>query len=354
MTSVAKVSTRRGIRSGAGLALLAWASWVAVRSVRRAAARTSFRLDGRVVLITGGARGLGLALARRFAQERARLVLVSRSAVELDRAQQELQASGAEVHTFVQDIRDRSGSERLIDNVVALTGRLDVLVNGAGIIAMAPFAVVPDEDVRDSLDTHLWGPLHLIRAAWPHLSRSSGRVVNVSSIGGRLAVPHMLSYSVGKFALTGLSEGLHAELAATGVHVLTVTPGLMRTGSHRNVKVRGAHAAEARWFGLASATALTSMRVERAADHIVRACREGRARLTIGAQARAAELAHALAPETVAAVTRAVCWMLPASPQTAEAGEARWSRDLDLGWAATLMPSDTAAAMNQPGAVGDA
>ncbi len=343
---------QRGV-IGLSAALLGWAGVAALRGTVRALVRRAHPLDGRVVLITGGARGLGLALARAFARDGARLVLVSRTVVELERARQELAASGADVQVVAHDIRDAGGSARLVAEVVARTGRLDVLVNDAGIIQMAPFAAVPDADIRDSLDTHVWGPLHLIRAALPHVARSRGSIVNVSSIGGRVAVPHLLPYCVGKFALAGLSEGLHAELAATGVHVLTVTPGLLRSGSHRNVRVRGAHVAEARWFGLASATSLTSMRVDRAADRIVRACRERRAQLTLGVQARALEIAHVLAPGAVAGAMRLAAWVLPAAPPTPEAERARLSRTLDLGWVSALMPSGTAAAMNQPSAVDD-
>jgi NAD(P)-dependent dehydrogenase (short-subunit alcohol dehydrogenase family) len=330
-------------RAAVGLGML-----VAIDRVRRRLEAGAQSLDGRVVLITGGARGLGLALARTFAGEGARLMLVSRSADELDRARRDLLSTGARVDVAVCDVRNADQVTAMMRALVRAHGRLDVVVNNAGVIQMMPFELATPEDFRDSLDTHFWGPYHVIRAALPHLVDRHGSIVNISSFGGRIAVPHLAPYCVGKFALTALSEGLNAELAKRGVHVLTVTPGLMRTGSHRNVRVRGRHEAEAIWFGLASATSLTSMDVTRAARQIVAALRRRQARLTPGVQAKIGLIASTLTPALTAAVFRLVDRALPAATGADSSGEARWSRDLDLGRAASLMPTRAAIAMNQP------
>lgn len=320
---------------------------IAAQAVRHGV-RRGFDLYGRTVLITGGSRGFGLALARAFGAEGARVVLLSRSASELDRARRDLQARGVDAAIAVCDVTDPVDVAHAIRDAVAGNGRLDVVVNNAGVIQMMPFAHVTDDDFRESLDTHFWGPLNVIREAVPHLERTGGRVVNISSLGGRIAVPHLLPYCVGKFALTGLSEGLDAELAARGIRVLTVTPGLMRTGSHRNVRIRGRHRAEARWFGMASATPLTSMDADRAARQVVRACRDGRTALTPGVQAHAALTVKSVAPELFAAVMRVAARILPRPSTGRAAGDARWSRDLDLGWSAALMPREAARRFNQP------
>jgi NAD(P)-dependent dehydrogenase (short-subunit alcohol dehydrogenase family) len=319
-----------------------------VRLVNGSLRRGRFRFGGKTVLITGGARGLGLALARRFAAERATLVLVSRTEAELERARHELTARGASVFTVPADVRSPNAIDALIERTLALTGRIDVLVNNAGVIHVGPATHATIEDYQESLDTHFWAPLHLIRAAMPYLPRGAGRIVNISSIGGRIAVPHLLPYCVGKFALSALSDGLHSELAAEGISVLTVTPGLMRTGSHRNVKTRGRHRAEARWFALAGATSLTSMQVDRAAAQIVRAVRQRRARLTVGVQARTAHVLDTLVPGLSAAVMALAARALPASSTHPDAVQSVWSRDLDLGWITSLLPSGAAARMNQP------
>ncbi len=345
------MSTGHRATAAIGL-LLAAAAGGLYHARRRQPAAMSYA--GRTVLITGGARGLGLALARRFAREGARLALVSRTPAELERARIELQAAGAEVWTFACDIRDPVQIDALVANVVAMAGGIDVVVNNAGVIQMMPFAHATDDDFQDSLETYFWGPLHLVRAALPHLRPGRGQIVNITSIGGRIAVPHLSPYCVGKFALVALSDALHAELGRDGISVVTVVPGLMRTGSHRNVKLRGRHESEAIWFGAASATPLTSMAVERAAAHIVDACRARRARVTVGLQARLAELANVLTPEFTSSVSRLVARLLPSPATSAEGNAARWSRDLDLGLVASLLPWRAAARMNQPVAADEA
>jgi NAD(P)-dependent dehydrogenase (short-subunit alcohol dehydrogenase family) len=240
-----------------------------------------------------------------------------------------------------------------VARIVRPTGRIDVLINNAGIIQMMPFEHVQDSDVEASLRTHFWGPLHMIRACLPHMP-AGGRIVNISSVGGRVAVPHLIPYCAGKFALSALSDALGPELAPYGVRVTTIAPGLMRTGSHRNVVLRGNHRREAQWFALSASTSATSLNVVRAARQILQACRDGRARVTIGWQARALELADRLAPNVVSrAMALVVKHLLPAPSTESGAGHARLSRDIDLGWVTSLFPTGASAAFNQPLALGE-
>jgi NAD(P)-dependent dehydrogenase (short-subunit alcohol dehydrogenase family) len=305
-------------------------------------------LAGKVVLITGGSRGLGLALARRFGARGARLVLVSRSPDQLAAAEADLRARGYDAELRVGDVRDADAMAALVAAVVRDRGGIDILVNVAGIIQSTPFEHATTDDFEESLRTHFWGPLHTITAALDTLTARRGRIVNVSSIGGRIAVPHMLPYSVGKFALSALSDGLHAELAPRGISVLTVTPGLMRTGSYRNVVVRGRHRLEASWFALGSTTPLTAVDAGRAAEAIVDATIRRQARLTVGLMARVAEVANVLTPELAAQVSRAAAELLPGPSQAPGADLARQSRDLDLGWLSKVLPTGLAREMNQP------
>jgi short-subunit dehydrogenase len=302
-------------------------------------------------VITGGARGFGLAIARCLAAESPRLFLLARTGTELAEARRDLETRGATVETIGCDIRESPAVEDAVSRIVAAAGRIDVLVNNAGVIQMAPFEHTQVEDYEDSLDTHFRGPLYLIRACLPHLPRG-GRIVNIASIGGRIAVPHMLPYCVGKFALVALSNGLHAELAKDGIAVTTVTPWLMVTGSHRNVLTRGQREREARLFALGST--LAGMNVDRAAREVVEACRLGRARVTPGWPADLAVLADAIAPEAMAAfMALAARWALPRPEASPAADAAQYSRDLDLGWISGIFPSRAAERMNQPPAVGE-
>lgn len=303
---------------------------------------------GKVVLITGGARGLGFALAQAFAADGAIVWIVSRHGDELARAASRLRLSGAEVHPHSADITDQAAIDAMIAAVVAAHGRLDVLVNNAGVITAMPFVNAELSDFHESIDTHFWGPLHLIRAALPWLQRSRpAHIINISSIGGRVGVPHLAPYCAGKFALTGLSQVLRAELAPLGVWVTLATPGLLRTGSVGRVKVRGNHVAEARWFAALSATALTSQDASVAARQIVDAAARRRAAVTPGWQAEVQHLASTLAPEVTAALLATVtAHVLPGAVEGPSPSRAVSA--LDLGWAEEMVSAETAVTYNQP------
>lgn len=273
--------------------------------------RPAYTFEDKVVLITGGSRGLGLALARVFAEEGARLALLARDERELARAAEELRAKGTQVLTLPCDVREREEVERAVAEVAAHFGALDVLVNNAGVIQVGPLEHMQEDDFRDALAVHLWGALYTVLAALPHLKRARGRIVNVSSVGGRVAVPHLLPYVTSKFALVGLSEGLRAELAKEGVKVTTVAPGLLRTGSYPNVRLKGHHAQELAWFAVGDSLPLLTMSAPEAAKKIVEACRRGKAQQTLTLPAKGAVLAHALLPEVTAKLLEITNSLLP-------------------------------------------
>jgi short-subunit dehydrogenase len=159
---------------------------------------------------------------------------------------------------------------------------------------------------------HFWGPLYATLAVLPQMrARRDGRIVNVSSIGGKISVPHLVPYSASKFALAGLSDGLRAELAKDGVVVTSVFPGLMRTGSPRNATFKGRHRAEYAWFAISDSLPVSSIGAERAAAQIIDACRHGRAELVITTQAQLAVKFRALFPEAAAELLAVVNRLLP-------------------------------------------
>ncbi len=178
-------------------------------------------------------------MAREFAREGARLVLCARDEAELQRAQKDLESLGAEVMTVPCDVTDKQSVTEMIESVNARFGGVDVLVNNAGVIQVGPIEVMTREDFEIAMQAHFWGPLNTILAVLPSMrAKKSGRIVNISSIGGKVSVPHLVPYSASKFALVGLSKGLRAELMKDGIKVTTVCPGLMRTGSPRNADSR--------------------------------------------------------------------------------------------------------------------
>ena len=179
-------------------------------------------------------------------------------------------------------------------------------------ITVGPVEVTTIDDYRSSINTHFWGPFFTTMAALPEMQRRrEGRIVNISSIGGKISVPHLLPYSVGKFALTGFSEGLRSELLKDNIYITTVCPGLMRTGSPRNALFKGNNEAEYTWFSLSDALPLISMSPKRAARQIVTACQRGDAEVVLSLPAKVAVRFHGLAPATTANFLSLVNRMLP-------------------------------------------
>jgi NAD(P)-dependent dehydrogenase (short-subunit alcohol dehydrogenase family) len=269
--------------------------------------RRTFSLAGKVVLITGGSRGLGLVLARQFCAEGARVALLARDPDELARAREELVQRGGEVLTISCDLLDREQIEAAVQKVVDHFGCLDVLINNAGIIEVGPLEHMGREDFQRAMNLHFWAVFDLIMHALPHLRRrGGGRIVNIASIGGRMAVPHLAPYCASKFALVGLSDALRAELARDRIHVTTVTPGLMRTGSEGHAQFKGDHQAEYTWFSLATALPFASVSAQHAAAQIISACRRGLPSLTIPLTARATVLGNALFPNIAGSMMKLI------------------------------------------------
>ncbi len=278
--------------------LLGGAALLAARALQRR--RRHYDLRGRTVLITGGARGLGLVLARQFAREGARVAICARDPQELQRAEAELAAGGAPVLALACDVGEREQVDAMVQRIQAHWGPVEVLVNNAGVVQAGPAEDMTLEDYEQAMRTHFWGPVHASLAVLPEMyRRGEGRIVNIASIGGKLAVPHLLPYSASKFALVGFSEGLRAELLKNGIYVTTVAPGLMRTGSVPNAQFKGRAAQEYTWFALSASLPGLSMQAERAAAQILRACRTGRAQVVLGVPARLGALAHGIAPGLV-------------------------------------------------------
>ncbi len=268
-----------------------------------------YDLRNKTVLITGGSRGLGLVMAREFAREGARLVLCARDEQELQQAKTDVESLGAEVMTVVCDVTDRQA----VNEMIAGVNEVDVLVNNAGVIQVGPLEVMTVEDFEHAMQAHFWGPLNTILAVLPSMrQKKSGRIVNISSIGGKVSVPHLVPYSASKFALVGLSKGLRAELLKDGITVTTVCPGLMRTGSPRNADFKGKHRYEYAWFSISDSMPLLTVSAENAARQVVRACKRGQAELIISVPAKLAATFDALFPEMMSQMLGLANQLLPA------------------------------------------
>lgn len=292
-----------------GVAAVAAGAW-AFKRILRELRHMSFR--NRVALITGGSRGLGLVLARQLAAEGARLVLLARDGEELQRAVADVAARGAEVLGVPCDVRSQDAVDSAVKRVIDRFGRIDLLINNAGTITVGPVDHMSMEDFNDALAMHLYAPLYAMLAAIPQMRvQGEGRIVNISSIGGKVGVPHLAPYCASKFALVGLSEAIRAELAEDNIHVTAVCPGLMRTGSPNNALFKGRNTEEYTWFALMDANPLLSISAERAARKIVNAARHGDAQLVISMQAKLAVVANNLMPEFSARLMALMSRLLP-------------------------------------------
>jgi NAD(P)-dependent dehydrogenase (short-subunit alcohol dehydrogenase family) len=287
------------------------AGWAVMRRFRH---QDSFSFDGKTALITGGSRGLGLVLARDLAAAGARVTICGRDPAALQRAEEALRRIGATVVAVPADVADRDSVRSLIQTVTRRLGPIDVLVNNAGVIEVGPAETMAVADYEEAMSVNFWGMVYPTLQALPSMrQRGGGRIINITSIGGKLGVPHLLPYSASKFAALGFSQGLRAEVAADGVTVTTAIPGLMRTGSPRNAIVRGKHRAEYAWFSIADSLPLMSMNAERAARQIVDALRFGDADRVLSLPARLGATMHGVAPGLTADLLGLVNRFLPAA-----------------------------------------
>jgi short-subunit dehydrogenase len=224
-----------------------------------------------------------------------------------------------------------------VERVLAQYGAIDVLVNNAGTIEVGPVETMTLEDFDRAMRVMFWGVVYPTMALLPHmLERGTGRIVNITSIGGKIAVPHLLPYTCAKFAAVGFSEGLHAELQGKGVKVVTIAPGLMRTGSHLNASFKGDIDREAFWFSMGATMPGVSMSASRAARQIVAAARSGRAEKILSTPANLLARFHGLFPGTTADILGLVNRLILPSGHGRERKRGRETGALQSRWMAAV------------------
>ncbi len=188
-------------------------------------------ISGKVVLVTGASRGLGVDIARRFASHGARLVLAARSADELELLRKELESGGVTAVAIPADVAKLESLRGLVEKTEQVLGPIDVLVNNAGVEAVLDFELTSVEDLEHIIAVNLTGLILLTRLVVPSMiERGSGHIVNVASLAGLVGVPHNAVYSATKHAVVGLSRSLRLELADHGVGVSAVCPGFVEGG----------------------------------------------------------------------------------------------------------------------------
>lgn len=302
--------------------------------------RRKIDFTGKTIVITGGSRGLGLALTREFARQGANVAICARDAAELDAARQDLQTAGYDVFTHPCDITDKAQVQDFIEAVDKVLGPVDVLVNDAGIIVVSPLENTTEADFRDAMEINFWGAYNMVNAVLPQMrERRAGRIVNIASFGGKIAVPHLIPYSVSKFALVGYSEGLRAELLKDNIYVTTVCPGLIRTGSPRNAIYKGQNEKEYTAFKIGDSLPGITIAADACARQIVRATQIGKAEEIITFTAQLGTILQGLAPGLVADTMSLVNRALPAPGGI---GERRaWGKDSETPLSQSILTTLT-------------
>lgn len=335
--------------SGSGTLALYAAAGIGLYAAAKRIYREMNKFDfaDKVVIITGGARGLGLIIARELAAKGALLVICSRNSEQLESAENELTERGANVLAVTADISDPNDALKVIQTAVSHFGRLDVLINNAGIMLVGPQNVMDIQDYKKAMDTNFWASLYMIKAALPYFAeQGAGRIVNVCSIGGKISVPHLLPYSVSKFAMVALSEGLHAELKKDNIHVTTVIPNLMRTGSPRNILLKGKHESEFAWFKYAGSSPLLSQDPEESARKIIKATEYGLNEVTLTLTAKLAVAVQGIKPGLMSGIFALANKFLPDSGTEGHNTKKGYESESDKTSGPVPSQSDIAAILN--------
>lgn len=298
-------------RKKAALIPAAAAGWLAVQKIK------SDSFEGHSAVITGGSRGLGLALAKVLVKEGAHVTLLARDVTELAKAQQILMSLNgpvAHVHSIVCDVTEKDSLQRALNEVAEKFGGIDLLINNAGAITVGPWETMEQKDFEAQMNLHVYAPMNAIRFSLPFLRRSNSgkRIVNICSMGGRVAVPHMLPYDTSKFALAGFSQGVAAELASEGISVTTIYPTLMRTGSPIQAVFKGNQEKEFAWFQAGDIFPGLSMDADQAAQKIIEAARERRWELMPSILGHVRQTAAAFFPEIVGKIMSFMGSLMPA------------------------------------------
>ncbi len=296
------------------IAIAGTAAGLALASAAARIARTR-RVRGQTVLVCGASRGLGRAIALELGRRGANVAMCARSSEDLEAVRSEILAAGGKAYAATCDLRDYAQVMELVSDVTRTLGPIDVVVTVAATIEVGPIEAMNvgdfDEAMRSIFDTSLHPALAVLPAMQ---ARRRGTLAFVASIGGKIAVPHLAPYTSAKFAVVGLAESLRAEVAKDGVDVLTVVPGLMRTGSYVHAHFKGAAEKEYAWFGASSTSSLTAMSAERAAKRIVRAIERRDSELVLTASAKIATTLKGIAPRLVGFTVGLFARLLPRMP----------------------------------------
>jgi len=182
-------------------------------------------MKDKVAIVTGASSGIGLATAKELGKQGAKVVLVARSTEKLSKLQNEMQVAGYQSIAITADVSNEKDCQRLIEETVATYGKIDILINNAGISMRALFKDLTLDVLKQLMAVNFWGTVYCTKYALPHLLATKGSVVGVSSIAGFVGLPARTGYSASKYAMKGFLDTLRTENLKTGLHVMLIAPG---------------------------------------------------------------------------------------------------------------------------------
>jgi short-subunit dehydrogenase len=191
-------------------------------------------MKDKVVIITGGSSGIGKALAETFGKNGAKILITGRDQDALKNTVKQLKAAGISIHSFAADVSNEDDNRKMAEEAIKHFGKIDILINNAGISMRALFEEVDLNVVKKVMDINFYGVLYATKYCLPQIKKNNGSIIGISSIAGFRGLPGRTGYSASKFALNGFLEVLRTELLKTGVHVLTACPGFTAS----NIRVR--------------------------------------------------------------------------------------------------------------------
>ncbi|MDR2927187.1 MAG: SDR family oxidoreductase [Cytophagaceae bacterium] len=233
-------------------------------------------MKGKVVIITGASSGIGLACAREFARKGAILSLAARNIEALETVVKELIPQGCKVIATQTDVSNPSECLHLVRTTVKTFGKIDILINNAGLSMRALFKDVELDVLKKLMDVNFWGTVYCTKFAFPYLMSSKGSVVGISSVAGYVGLPARTGYSASKFAMNGFLETLRTENLKTGLHVLVAAPGFTAS----NIR-KAALTANGTPQGETPRKEERMMSAERVAQHIIRAVEKRKSKIIL-------------------------------------------------------------------------
>lgn len=269
-------------------------TFIAAKLLKRTLFLTNLR--DQVILITGGTSGLGFALMKHLLKENCKVAICARHEEDLEK----VKANFSDVFIMKCDVGDKAQVHDLIQKTIRHFGKIDIVINNAGIIQVGAMESFHREDYKRAMDVMYWGMVNTTLSVLPHMKeQGSGQIVNITSVGGKVSIPHLLPYSAAKFAAVGFSEGITSELRNSNIFVTTIIPGLMRTGSYVNALFQKNNREEFKLFSFISSTPFLTVSADKAARRIILAMKEKRQVKVIGFQARILIELHHFMPNTL-------------------------------------------------------